>query len=71
MLTFGSGEDGRLGLGGVAEAPTPTAIDGIIVGDGEEGDEGKEGKEWLNERVRLMGKSSMNEEAVCREQNLV
>jgi alpha-tubulin suppressor-like RCC1 family protein len=71
VLTFGSGEDGRLGLGGVAEAPTPTAIDGIIVGDGEEGDEGKEGKEWLNERVRLMGKSSMNEEAVCREQNLV
>jgi alpha-tubulin suppressor-like RCC1 family protein len=39
--------DGRLGLGvGVAEALTPTAIDGIVIGrEGEEGAEGKEGKD--------------------------
>ena len=40
--------DGRLGLGaGVAEALTPTAIDGIVIGGGEGEDrtEGKEGKE--------------------------
>jgi alpha-tubulin suppressor-like RCC1 family protein len=38
---------GQLGLGvGVAEALTPTAIDGIVIGrEGEEGKEGKEGKE--------------------------
>jgi alpha-tubulin suppressor-like RCC1 family protein len=43
VLTFGSGESGRLGLGvGVVEALTPTAIDGITVGEGEEGKEGKE-----------------------------
>ena len=46
VLAFGDGEDGRLGLGaGVGETLTPTAIDGIIVGDGEEVKEGKEGKE--------------------------
>ena len=34
---------GGLGLGaGVAEALTPTAIDGITMGEGEEGKEGKE-----------------------------
>jgi alpha-tubulin suppressor-like RCC1 family protein len=52
VLTFGSGGSGRLGLGaGVVEALTPTAIDGITIGEededkeGEEGKEGKEGKE--------------------------
>ena len=35
--------DGRLGLGaGVAEALTPTAIDGITMGEGQEEKEGKE-----------------------------
>jgi alpha-tubulin suppressor-like RCC1 family protein len=43
VLSFGSGGNGRLGLGaGVHEAPTPTAIDGITMGDDEEGKEGKE-----------------------------
>jgi alpha-tubulin suppressor-like RCC1 family protein len=42
VLVFGSGDDGRLGLGaGVEEALTPTAINGIT----SEGEEGKEGKE--------------------------
>jgi alpha-tubulin suppressor-like RCC1 family protein len=42
-LTLGCGEAGRLGLGaGVDEALTPTAIDGITMGEGEEGKEGKE-----------------------------
>ena len=37
---------GGLGLGvGVAEALTPTAIDGITMGEEEEGKEGKEGKD--------------------------
>jgi hypothetical protein len=37
------GYDGRLGLGaGVEGALTPTAIDGITMGEGEEGKEGKE-----------------------------
>ena len=40
VLTFGSGAEGSLGLGAeVVEALTPTAIDGITVGEGE----GKEG----------------------------
>ena len=35
--------DGRLGLGaGVTEALTPTAIDGVSMGEEEEGKEGKE-----------------------------
>ena len=43
VLVFGSGRDGRLGLGaGMDEALTPTAIDGITIGDEEEGKEGKE-----------------------------
>jgi alpha-tubulin suppressor-like RCC1 family protein len=43
VLVFGSGGSGRLGLGaGVEEALTPTAIDGITMGEGEEGKEGKE-----------------------------
>ena len=43
VLSFGSGGSGRLGLGaGVGEALTPTVIDGIAMGDGEEGKEGKE-----------------------------
>jgi alpha-tubulin suppressor-like RCC1 family protein len=43
VLAFGYGESGRLGLGeGVHEALTPTAIDGITMGEGEEGKEGKE-----------------------------
>jgi alpha-tubulin suppressor-like RCC1 family protein len=43
VLAFGSGGSGRLGLGaGVEEALTPTAIDGITMGEGEEGKEGKE-----------------------------
>jgi alpha-tubulin suppressor-like RCC1 family protein len=43
VLAFGSGQSGRLGLGGgLEEALTPTAIDGITMG--EEGEE-KEGKE--------------------------
>jgi hypothetical protein len=39
--------EGMLGLGaGVAEALTPTAIDGIVIGrEGAKGVEGKEGKE--------------------------
>jgi alpha-tubulin suppressor-like RCC1 family protein len=42
VLVFGYGGDARLGLGaGVEEALTPTAIDGITLGE----DEGKEGKE--------------------------
>jgi hypothetical protein len=43
VLTFGSGESGRLGLGAeVEEALTPTAIDGITMGEGGEEKEGKE-----------------------------
>ena len=43
VLVFGSGGSGCLGLGaGVEEALTPTAIDGITMGEGEEGKEGKE-----------------------------
>jgi hypothetical protein len=44
VLTFGLGEDGGcLGLGaGVTEALTPTAIDGITMGEGGEVKEGKE-----------------------------
>jgi alpha-tubulin suppressor-like RCC1 family protein len=43
VLAFGSGESGRLGLGAaVIEAPTPTAIDGINLGEGDEGKEEKE-----------------------------
>jgi alpha-tubulin suppressor-like RCC1 family protein len=46
VLAFGFGALGRLGLGaGVDEALTPTAIDGITIGDEEEGKEGTEGKE--------------------------
>jgi alpha-tubulin suppressor-like RCC1 family protein len=46
VLSFGSGENGRLGLGaGVTEALIPTAIDGITVGEEDEGKEGEEGKE--------------------------
>jgi hypothetical protein len=46
VLAFGSGANGRLGLGaGVEEALTPTAIDGITMGEGGEETEGKEGKE--------------------------
>jgi alpha-tubulin suppressor-like RCC1 family protein len=46
VLAFGSGANARLGLGaGVVEALTPTAIDGITMGEGEEGKEGREGKE--------------------------
>ena len=43
VLSFGSGESGRLGLGAeVEEVLTPTAIDGITMGEGGEGKEGKE-----------------------------
>ena len=43
VLVFGYGPRGMLGLGaGVISAPTPTAIDGITMGEGEEGKEGKE-----------------------------
>jgi alpha-tubulin suppressor-like RCC1 family protein len=43
VVAFGSGEDGRLGLGaGVNEALTPTTIDGIVIGRGGGGEEGKE-----------------------------
>jgi alpha-tubulin suppressor-like RCC1 family protein len=43
VLAFGSGVSGRLGLGaGVQEALTPTAIDGITMGEEEDGKEGKE-----------------------------
>ena len=46
VLAFGHGDDGRLGLGaGVTEALTPTAIDGITMGEGGGGGEEKEGKE--------------------------
>ena len=46
VLAFGYGGRGQLGLGaGVEEALTPTAIDGIAMGEGGEGKEGKEGKE--------------------------
>jgi hypothetical protein len=46
VLTFGSGESGRLGLGAeVEKVLTPTAIDGITRGEGGEEKEGKEGKE--------------------------
>jgi hypothetical protein len=43
VLAFRSGAHGRLGLGAeVDEALTPTAIDGIAIGEREEGKEGKE-----------------------------
>ena len=47
VLVFGGeglfAESGGLGLGaGVGEALTPTAIDGITMGEGDEGKEGKE-----------------------------
>ena len=43
VLAFGYGWSGGLGLGaGVTEALTPTAIDGITIGEEEEGKEGKE-----------------------------
>jgi alpha-tubulin suppressor-like RCC1 family protein len=43
VLAFGTDEDGCLGLGAeVREALTPTAIDGITMGEGDEGKEGKE-----------------------------
>jgi alpha-tubulin suppressor-like RCC1 family protein len=43
VLAFGSGANGRLGLGaGVEEVLTPTAIDGITIGEGGEEKEGKE-----------------------------
>ena len=43
VLVFGAGGRGCLGLGaGVMEALTPTAIDGITMGEGDEGKEGKE-----------------------------
>ena len=43
VLVFGTDSDGSLGLGaGVTEALTPTAIDGINIGEGDEGKEGKE-----------------------------
>jgi alpha-tubulin suppressor-like RCC1 family protein len=43
VLAFGTGGSGRLGLGAeVEEALTPTAIDGITLGEGGEGKEGKE-----------------------------
>jgi hypothetical protein len=43
VLAFGSGESGRLGLGvGVEEVLTPTAIDGITMGEGGEEKEGKD-----------------------------
>jgi alpha-tubulin suppressor-like RCC1 family protein len=46
VLTCGAGGNGRLGLGaGVGEVLTPTAIDGITTGEGEERSGGKEGKE--------------------------
>ena len=43
VMAFGSGPNGQLGLGaGVQQALTPTAINGITMGEGEEGKEGKE-----------------------------
>jgi alpha-tubulin suppressor-like RCC1 family protein len=43
VLAFGNGESGCLGLGaGVTEALTPTAIDGITMGEGGGGGEEKE-----------------------------
>jgi alpha-tubulin suppressor-like RCC1 family protein len=43
MLVFGSGGSGRVGLGEeVEEALTPTAIDGVSMGEEEGGTEGKE-----------------------------
>jgi alpha-tubulin suppressor-like RCC1 family protein len=43
VLAFGYGRSGSLGLGeGVTEALTPTAIDGINLGEGDEGKEEKE-----------------------------
>ena len=43
VLAFGYGASGGLGLGaGVTEALTPTAINGITMGEEEEGKEGKE-----------------------------
>jgi len=43
VLAFGCGDDGELGLGAeVEEALTPTAIDGITMGEGQEEKEGKE-----------------------------
>jgi alpha-tubulin suppressor-like RCC1 family protein len=48
VLAFGTGGGGCLGLGVLftgRETLTPTAIDGIIMGEGGEETEGKEGKE--------------------------
>ena len=43
VLVFGSGRTGRLTLGAeVGEVLTPTAIDGITMGEGGEEKEGKE-----------------------------
>ena len=43
VLAFGTATFGALGLGAaVYEALTPTAIDGITMGEGDEGTEGKE-----------------------------
>ena len=43
VVAFGRGASGCLGLGaGVTEALTPTAINGITMGEEEEGKEGKE-----------------------------
>ena len=43
VLVFGTGEQGQLGLGAeLEEVLTPTAIDGITMGEGGEGKEGKE-----------------------------
>ena len=43
VLAIGYGDEGCLGLGAeVKEALTPTAIDGITIGEGGEGKEGKE-----------------------------
>jgi hypothetical protein len=43
VMAFGTGPSGRLGLGaGVEDALTPTSINEITMGDGEEGKEGKD-----------------------------
>ena len=42
VLVFGCGLTGDLGLGAGVEALTPTAIDGITMGEGGEEKEGKE-----------------------------
>ena len=42
VLAFGTGYNGRLGLGAVVQALTPTVIDGITLVEEEEGKEGKE-----------------------------